>query len=437
MWSKGFIAGQMQRRISAGFLPLLLAFLLLVRIPYLFAVGANNLASWMLLSEWGEVGRQISLAQCGEASVDSSAARYLTAARSVAPDYGRALVNAGRVDWLLGDCVEAGEKWQRALVVQPGDETTAFWLLWVSGIDYADRVTEGLPTEIAVKLTYQAGERAGRTENADTASAWYKLSMDLKPSLEAASALVQLHRQAGRQEDAIAVWQQLAVGLPEEDPDHWWALGMAAELAGEWEMAAAAYGEGEARTDDAYDFLMRQGDTYRRVQRWGEAEKVYRQTLMGWPENPWPYLNVGHVRLAQEDHQGARRWYEMAWILAPDDPRPAYYLGLTDFRQERYREARGWLEAALQADPGHVWSVYYLAQTAYQLGETSQAAGLLAQAVDMHTGEPWAWSVQLGDWRLELGDREGALEAYQRALEWMPSEATIEARIQQVLEQGN
>jgi cytochrome c-type biogenesis protein CcmH/NrfG len=38
--------------------------------------------------------------------------------------------------------------------------------------------------------------------------------------------------------------------------------------------------------------------------------------------------------------------------------------------------------------------------------------------------------VQLGDWRIALGDRAGALDAYRQALEWQPDKAAILERVE-------
>jgi predicted negative regulator of RcsB-dependent stress response len=38
--------------------------------------------------------------------------------------------------------------------------------------------------------------------------------------------------------------------------------------------------------------------------------------------------------------------------------------------------------------------------------------------------------VELGDWRLALGDREGALADYHQALEWNPGDGSILKRLE-------
>ena len=57
---------------------------------------------------------------------------------------------------------------------------------------------------------------------------------------------------------------------------------------------------------------------------------------------------------------------------------------------------------------------------------TLYAEGWIAQ----HRGQPWRWAMQLGDWRLALGDRTAALAAYRQALEWSPGEAAVRERVE-------
>jgi cytochrome c-type biogenesis protein CcmH/NrfG len=68
------------------------------------------------------------------------------------------------------------------------------------------------------------------------------------------------------------------------------------------------------------------------------------------------------------------------------------------------------------------------------MGQGARAAEALERAIARHGGQPWQWAMQLGDWRLALGDPAGALDAYRQALEWQPGEATIRERVDQVSE---
>ena len=142
-------------------------------------------------------------------------------------------------------------------------------------------------------------------------------------------------------------------------------------------------------------------------------------------------------KAGQGDYEGALGWYSQAQALDPQI-NPFYLVGNRCWQQEQPAEARAWLEKALQLEPEHLQANYLMAQSLYRLGEKVQAMAFLDQAVSLPSGQPdWRWVVQLGDWRLELGDRQGALTAYRRALELRPGETTIEERIDKLAESGN
>jgi hypothetical protein len=73
-----------------------------------------------------------------------------------------------------------------------------------------------------------------------------------------------------------------------------------------------------------------------------------------------------------------------------------------------------------------------MAQCFHENGSQSEAIGMLGRAIEFHGGKPWDWVVELGDWRLEAGDRDGALADYHLALDWQPAEEVILDRIELV-----
>ena len=403
--------------------------LLLSAVPDLLASGMNNLASRVLVSEWRVVSQKVGIPRCGEDGFESKSEPYTQAALFFRPDNIGSLVNSGRSAWLKGDCSSAETNWKHVLEMTPENQVVVFWMYWVSGGN-ANRLTEALSPELMADYTYRTGERVHNEGNVEAALEWYELSMDLKPSRRVASKIAYLYRQAECVEKAMAVWQRLATVLPEEHADHWWALGQVAELDRRWEEAARVYGIGSEIAEEPYDFWVRQGYALRRLERWEKAEETYRQALAVDPGNFWPYMYLGYVQSKQGNYEAARSWYELAWKLAPDDFNPMYHLGVTSFRQERYVEAKKWLEAASEVLPDNLWCIYYLAQTSYHLEEFVRAENFLSQAVSLHPGMPWEWAVQLGDWRLALGEQQGALDMYQQALIWRPNEEIIQNRIE-------
>lgn len=395
-------------RIAGSFFPpvlrqrwlwlIVVPLLLLARLPSLLAVGANNLAAMALLPEWESVSQEVGFPRCEPRLEPSAAEPYLAQALKWDPDNQRALVNLGRVAWLNGDCSIAQTSWEQALQVAPGDEIAAFWLFWMAGAK-----TQKLPgTLTAERMAEYAYYRSRRAGPGAAQLAWLQLSLDLNPARDAAHRLAKLHQQGGRPQEAVSTWQRLAAALPEDHPDHWWALGQAAELESDWARAAWAYRQGVEVAEDAYLLWMQQAATLERLDRWDDAEGAYRQAVVARPELAEPYLKLGHLRARQGDYEGALAWYTEAQAV----------------------------------DPRHAGSNYYLAQTLYHLGGTEQAEIYLEQAVKQDAAKKhWEWVAQLGDWRLALGDREGALAAYRQAQTWKPGEAEIQERIEKALEE--
>lgn len=410
---------------------IVLPILLLARVPLLLIAGVNNMTARALIPEWRSVSREVEL-RCEERLEVCGVGRYL----SLVPRWNsvsqQVLLNRGRVAWVEGDCAEAQLNWEQTCDQEPLGQGAlfCFWLFLATQGEIGG-VPGDIGAERLARYAYEDGRWAEQAGAEERAVSSYELSFELSPNGRAASKLAYLYRQESRLEEAVAVWQRLAAALPLGDSVHWWALGQAAEVVQEWEQAAWAYGRGIEVAEEPYDFWMRKAEALRRLQRWEEAEQAHGRAMVERPDLPASYLSLGHLRRGLEDYEGARAWYLRAQVVAPKNVNPLYFLGLTCYLQGQYDQARAWLEAALRVAPEHVESTYQLALTLYQLGEVTQAKDLLTRALDLHTGQPWQWAVQLGDWRLALGDREGALAAYRQALEWRPGEATIEGRIEQ------
>jgi tetratricopeptide (TPR) repeat protein len=195
--------------------------------------------------------------------------------------------------------------------------------------------------------------------------------------------------------------QELSLSLLRpEDVGYWQVRAQAAALEEDWEAAASAYGRAGRLSDDAYRFWWEQGRAFQRAGDGACAVQSFGRALMARPSHHVSYRMIGQIYSQRElDNQ-----------------------------------ARNWLYKALQIAPKNAQNNYYMAQYFHRLGEQDRAVMYLAQAVESHNRQPWRWAVQLGDWRLALGDRDGALEAYRQALAWQPGEASIEERIEQVTE---
>jgi tetratricopeptide (TPR) repeat protein len=217
------------------------------------------------------------------------------------------------------------------------------------------------------------------------------------------------------------------------DPDHWRALGQSEELREEWRAAAVAYERGAEAGGDPCSFLERQVACLQRLEEWAGAQDVSSRALALCPDGEWPYLQLGNLRRQQGDDAGALVWYKQAEARWPQDVNPKYYIGLSLYEQGDHEQAKAYFCRALAVEPWHEASMYYLAWCFYRSADMEQAVATLANAIEVHGSEPWHWAVTLGDWQLERGAWEEAVTAYQQALAWRPSEATIQQRLRSAM----
>ena len=392
--------------------------------PRWISLGYQDLASRALARAWPSgVGATF------ESSLPRSrAASLLQSALCWDPQNERARLEAGRVAGLQDGCEAALQVWSDHA---PQDEIAL--LERANALHACGRAEEALTLyqQIPQSAVY-LGFLAAQAQQPALAIQRYQLSLAISPTLQVAEALTLIYHDANQPEMERTVWVDLSAATTSGDPDHWWALGQAAALQQDWDGAAAAYAAGAALARGPCRFWEAQCDSLRRLERWQEAEDVCQSALRSCPDQVWPYLRMGDVRRAQSDLDGALEWYRQAATLRPDAGQSQYLIGLTLYRQGLYVQAEQALRQALSLDADHAASAYYLARCLYETGRMGEAAETLAAAIELEQGPAWEWALLLGDWRLKLGDREGALHAYLRAQAWAPQEEKVRGRIQRL-----
>jgi len=392
----------------------------------------NNLGSLALAREWQASHGEAELPACAEWVVRSLAVSPLDRALALDPHNERALLNAGRVAWLTGDCETAVSIWSSLSSSDTIARLEAANALYALGREKEAlalyRQIEGGAAYLQIR-----GEVAEDSQATDAALTWYELAIKVLPGVATAQSLSTLYVESGQPDAAMAAWDRVVQATAEDDPDHWWALGQSAELAEDWRLAASAYGRGADQSDAPCSFYQRQAASLEQLEEWDKAESVCWRALAVCSDLMWPYLRLGHLCRRQADYARALHWYRQAEILWPENIYPTYYIGISYYEQEDYDRAKTYFQRALVSVPRHLGSTYYLAWSLYQLGEKQSAVEMLSRAIDLHPRQPWDWAVWLGDWYLELGDPQKALSAYQQALEWNPRDENIQARIETVL----
>ena len=339
-----------------------------------------------------------------------------------APDDARAWRVLAQAQWLVSQCDDAIRSWQRSLEYQ-WDPMAAYhlglaylatqeWELAVSSFQQAD-----LGSELANIAQHALDARHPK------AMRWLELSVDVQPQKEVVEELAK--RQSP--EDAASTWRKLFEAASEDDPDHWWALGEIAALAGNIEQALTALQQGEALAADPSPFITRQARLL--VESWdidGAIAAYQRDFYLGpaW-EKRWSAIRVGELYQKQGKLDEALTWFRLDPAQGEGDA--TYRQGVVLKQMGRLDEAKQAFRRAEESFRGRtdryadekIFATYWLAQAIYQQSRVAEAIPLLKGAIALSGN--WGWNLELGHWYRELGELDRASEAYQLVLQHDPS----------------
>ncbi|MFQ5890223.1 MAG: tetratricopeptide repeat protein [Gemmatimonadota bacterium] len=99
----------------------------------------------------------------------------------------------------------------------------------------------------------------------------------------------------------------------------------------------------------------------------------------------------------------------------PANPWGHYMLGLSAWKAGLNDHAIAAFEKALEGDPGHLKSLVNLSRVLLEEGRPEEAVPHIAEALELDPGSAEAWRVA-GNVRSDLGQVDGATEAYRRAI---------------------
>jgi tetratricopeptide (TPR) repeat protein len=404
---------------------LFLVVLLIVYGPAVSGAITENLASLKVVRAWARQSKDPGQIICQEFDQESLTAGAASALE-IRDESQWTIINAARQAYYSGDCESAAAYWKLAAEKDSLDSADALLLFLSAGLDRELLPAEYSTSELAEYLG-GLGLVSEKQHAQDQAQYWFNAAFELHPSRSIVSRLTPY--QDTPIEEAN-LWRKLAETLPESDPSRWWALGREAELKEEWAVALQAYNSGASSADDPFDYLMKQGQVLMRLERLEEAESVFRVAVSLKPMRSQPYFQLGNLFSRKGDYETAKIWHELALDLAPDNFSQNYALGTTYYYLEDYDQAEERLRRALEISSRDSTALYFLAQTFYQTGREGEAQELLEQAINLDEAKRWNWLVILGDWRAGANDREGALRAYNKALQLRPNNAEISEKIE-------
>ena len=200
--------------------------------------------------------------------------------------------------------------------------------------------------------------------------------------------------------------------------------GRTAWLAGDCDAALDAWMQAAPSDEVA---LLQQAEGLLSLGRSEDALELYRRI----PGAALYLSEMGSRAQTAGDPQMAMERYRLSLVVSPTVT-AAGALARIYFQRKQYAEAEGHFRSALELDPRDAADTYYLAWCLHRTGRGHDAVETLAGAIELRGREPWEWALLLGDWELELGNREAAMTAYQRALSWRPGDGSILERIERI-----
>ncbi len=417
-----------QRQVRFIFLPICLTVLLVSGILARGAVQSawlNNRGSLHLLTEWQVYDDLSSLPRCLVWLKQTTARSWYEQALESNPPNQRAQLGLGRAAWLEGNCDEAVGHWNQALALDRQD-IFADWE--IANALYADGHTlQAMSSYRKVQAGpyfFFRGLRAAFKGDYAEAMRGYELSVALQPTRDSVQALAAAYLDMKYQPaEAKRLWLAFASTTQPDDPDHWWALGQAAEIDQQWTNALANYDQSIALQTHPYLLHIaysQAGMVSMQVADYARGEVYLQKALSLQPKNMLTYLRLGELEQRQKRYEAAQDWYSRAAALDPESELPYYYLGLLFRELGNTVTTRQMFLHADQLNSRNSSVKFYLGLSAYEAGELSAAIALLEQAVALYPGTSIGWARMLGDWYLQAGRCPDAIALVKRLVESQP-----------------
>jgi tetratricopeptide (TPR) repeat protein len=340
-------------------------------------------------------------------------------------------LNRARLAWLAGNCDQARTNFRIIFDKSPGDPRAALWLFWLSN---SSNSLESLliQPEVLANIAWDKGLQAEKAGYFDSALDWYELSYWNVPNSDLSYRLLGLYlrlQKTGQAQEFLArIIQKSSV----EKSEYWWAVGKITSLKEDWLQAAQAYGKGAEVVDDPFDFLLEQAVAYERLGDRQAEELAYQRAAKARPNDFYPYIGLGQIKRRENNLTGALEFYDQAEQIAPTHYLPKFVIGELYFENNKLVEAQDYLLRSIELEPQNAYAYYYLALIKYRFIQITNSIEYLNRAIEISSGVHPDWDELLGDWRLEVGDNVGALEAYDLALGQSPGDLDLREKIEKL-----
>ena len=130
------------------------------------------------------------------------------------------------------------------------------------------------------------------------------------------------------------------------------------------------------------------GASFTRAQAYTTAEALWTRNISLNPASWCAYNNLGQLRVAADDYDGALRYFHKAVRYNPKHVKALHNIGSILFEKGEYGEAAGFLQRALALEPDYVMAAVNYGKTLLKLNRPQAALLYLRKGLDSHTYAP-------------------------------------------------
>lgn len=290
---------------------------------------------------------------------------------------------------------------------------TGVLLLSSAGIVFAQtyKIDPGAPSQ----QQGQSKQSSSQPRQEENSLGWGSNIQNARLARAAENAL-----RAGNYAAAVDYAERASRSSP-NDPHIWFLLGYAARLAGKSQISIDAYNRGLRISPSSLEGMSGLAQTYARLGRREEAQRLLNQVLASDPRRTGDLLMLGELQLQSGEYEQAISNLKRAEQIAPG-PRPELMLALAHLRLKNLPEAERYLSIAKHRSPGDPTVLRSTADFYRQSGNYSAAIDTL-KSIRKPTPPivaELAYTYQLS------GDKDAAAKLYADAARGLPSDLNLQ-----------
>lgn len=334
---------------------------------------------------------------------------------------------------------KAAEDLERELQAIGSDEKLVAGLLEVGA-----KQSEGESPKLDFASSVLLAKIAAQNKQYDPAETFYRLAIKLRRD-RAANLYDELARmllEARKFAEAVKVLDDAIKepSLKNNRAAFWFLQSQAQEMAGDTEGALTAVTEGrKLTTEDNPLFMFQEAWIHYHAHQWDKAVPLFEKFV---EKNPGHRLSrqcqfsLSNIYVQKGDIRKGEEILEKVLVEAPEDPSVNNDLGYLYADQGKNLEmARTMIEKAIKAEPDNAAYQDSMGWVLFKLGKPAEAIPFLEKAVQTPRGGDATIFDHLGDCQNALGQKDKAIENWQRALKDAKADKNPDSKLIEKLEE--